>query len=51
MTFNPADIVHIERQIYSQLIEPEDLEEYTRFKTELPGDVVLRKKLLQAIEW
>lgn len=51
VTFNPAEIIHIERQIYAQLIEPEDLEEYAKFRTELPGDVELRKKLLQAVEW
>lgn len=51
IAFNPAEIIHIERQIYAQIIEIEDLAEYTRFKTELPADVVLRKKFLQGIEW
>ena len=51
VTFNPAEIIHIERQIYAQLVESEDLDEYKRFKTELPDDLELRKKYLQSLEW
>ena len=51
VTFNPAEIIHIERQIFAQIVELEDFEDYSKLKTELPGDVELRKKYLQTLEW
>ena len=51
MTFNPGEIVYIERQIFAHVIEADDMKDYMKFKQELPNDIELRKKYLQQIEW
>jgi len=46
VTFNPAEILYIERQIFAHIIDSEDMAEYVKYRQELPPDTELRKKYL-----